>query len=47
MIARDPYLQQFVKKFTQANKGKALYVGLKNLGEIILEDFEKNRIKKI
>lgn len=47
MIARDPYLQQFVKKFTQANKGKALYVGLKNLGEIILDDFEKNRTRKL
>ncbi len=47
MIARDPYLQQFVKKFTAANKGKALYVGLKNLGQIILEDFENNRTKKL
>jgi hypothetical protein len=24
MIANDPYLQQFVNKFTEANQGKAL-----------------------
>jgi uncharacterized protein with von Willebrand factor type A (vWA) domain len=28
MIANDPYLQQFVNKFTEANQGKA-YTGLK------------------
>jgi uncharacterized protein with von Willebrand factor type A (vWA) domain len=25
MIANDPYLQQFVNKFTEANQGKALH----------------------
>jgi uncharacterized protein with von Willebrand factor type A (vWA) domain len=29
MIANDPYLQQFVNKFTEANQGKAFYTGLK------------------
>lgn len=47
MIARDPYLQQFVNKFTEANQGKAFYTGLKGLGEMIFEDYETNRKKKI
>jgi hypothetical protein len=34
MIANDPYLQQFVNKFTEANQG-SLYTGLKGLGEMI------------
>jgi Ca-activated chloride channel family protein len=47
MIAQDPYLQQFVNKFTQANQGKAFYTGLKGLGEMIFEDYENNRKKRI
>jgi uncharacterized protein with von Willebrand factor type A (vWA) domain len=47
MIAKDPYLQQFVNKFTEANQGKAFYTGLKGLGEMIFEDYETNRKKKI
>lgn len=47
MIAEDPYLMQFVRKFTQANKGKAFYTGLKGLGEMIFEDYENNRRKRI
>ncbi len=47
MIARDPYLQQFVENFTEANKGKAFYTGLKGLGEMIFEDYERNRKKRI
>lgn len=47
MIAQDPYLQQFVEKFTQANKGKAFYTGLKGLGEFIFQDYENNRRRKI
>jgi len=47
MIAKDPYLMQFVKNFAFANKGKAFYTGLKNLGEIIFEDYEINRRKRI
>lgn len=43
MIARDPYLQQFVQEFTQANKGKAFFTGLKGLGEFIFHDYESNR----
>ena len=47
MIANDPYLQQFVDKFTEANQGKAFYTGLKGLGEMIFQDYEANRKKKL
>jgi len=47
MIAQDPYLMQFVKEFTRANQGKAFYTGLKGLGEMIFEDYENNRKKRI
>ncbi|GAB7257173.1 VWA domain-containing protein [Polaribacter sp. OB-PA-B3] len=47
MIAQDPYLMQFVRAFTQANQGKAFYTGLKGLGEMIFEDYETNRKKRI
>ena len=47
MIAKDPYLQQFVNKFTESNQGKAFYTGLKGLGEMIFEDYETNRKKRI
>lgn len=43
MIATDPYLQQFIEDFTNANNGKALYTGLTGLGDSILHDYEKNR----
>ena len=46
MIASDPHLQQFVKEFTTINRGKAFYTGIDNLGQMIFEDYEKNRIKK-
>ena len=47
MIAKDPFLMQFIQKFTEANKGKAFYTGLQNLGEMIFEDYESNRKKRI
>lgn len=47
MIAQDPYLMQFVREFTYANQGKAFYTGLKGLGEMIFEDYETNRRKRI
>jgi uncharacterized protein with von Willebrand factor type A (vWA) domain len=47
MIATDPYLQQFVSHFTEANQGKAFYTGLKGLGEMIFEDYETNRKKRV
>ncbi len=47
MIARDPYLMQFVDQFTMENQGKAFFTGLKGLGEMIFRDYEKNRIKRV
>ena len=47
MIAQDPYLQQFIQEFTEANQGKAFYTGLKGLGSFIFEDYERNRRKNI
>ncbi|MDX1769842.1 VWA domain-containing protein [Arenibacter palladensis] len=47
MIAKDPYLTQFVRHFTEANKGKAFFTGLKGLGEMIFEDYEQNRRKRL
>jgi uncharacterized protein with von Willebrand factor type A (vWA) domain len=47
MIAKDPYLQQFVRKFTETNGGKAFYSSLNNLGEYIFEDYARNRRKTV
>ncbi|WP_410495114.1 vWA domain-containing protein [Chryseobacterium sp. SNU WT5] len=47
MIAQDPYLRKFVEAFTAQNQGKAFLTGLSALGEMIFEDYEKNRIKRI
>lgn len=45
MIAQDPYLQEFVRDFSEANRGKAFFSGLDALGSFMIEDFEKNRKK--
>lgn len=47
MIARDPYLQSFVRQFTQINGGRAFYSSLNGLGEYIFEDYIKNRRKTV
>jgi uncharacterized protein with von Willebrand factor type A (vWA) domain len=47
MIASDPYLQKFVREFTKSNQGRAYFSGLKGLGEMIFEDYENNKRKKI
>jgi uncharacterized protein with von Willebrand factor type A (vWA) domain len=47
MITDDPYLQTFVEQFTEANQGKAFYTGLKGLGQMIFEDYEKNKKRNI
>jgi uncharacterized protein with von Willebrand factor type A (vWA) domain len=47
MIANDPYLQQFIDDFTEANGGKALFTGLNGLGDSILTDYERNRRKRL
>jgi uncharacterized protein with von Willebrand factor type A (vWA) domain len=45
MIARDYYLRNFIDEFTKANNGKAYYAGLDNLGQLIFNDYLKNRNK--
>ncbi len=47
MIARDPYLQRFVRDFTQINNGRAYYSSLSGLGEYIFEDFVRNRRRNV
>ena len=47
MIAKDPYLQEFVKEFTKVNNGRAFYSSLTGLGEYIFEDYIKNRRKTV
>ncbi len=46
MIAHDPYLQNFVRELTEANKGRAYYSSLDDLGGYIFEDYIKNRRKR-
>ena len=47
MVARDPYLQQFVREFTKVNNGKAFYTSLTGLGEYIFEDYVRNRRRRV
>ncbi len=46
MVARDPYLINFVEELTQANQGRAYYSNLGNLGEMVFVDYIRNRRKK-
>ncbi len=46
MIASDPYLKEFVKEFTKVNNGNAYYSSLKGLGDLIFEDYRRNRTKR-
>lgn len=47
MITTDPYLKDFVDKLTKANKGRAYYASLDNLGSFIFEDYVRNRKKRV
>ena len=47
MIASDPYLQSFVREMTEANKGKAYFASLDDLGGYIFEDYIRNRRKNV
>lgn len=46
MVARDPYLINFVEDLTKANHGRAYYSSLNNLGEFVFVDYIRNRKKK-
>ncbi|MEN2992246.1 MAG: hypothetical protein ABDH91_01665 [Bacteroidia bacterium] len=47
MIAKDSYLQQFVQRFTEINKGRAYYVHPQKIGIFIFQDFIRNRWKEL
>lgn len=47
MIARDPYLQNFVRELTEANQGRAYFASLDNLGGYIFEDYIRNRKRRV
>lgn len=47
MIAKDPYLQRFVREFTLVNNGRAFYSSLTGLGTYIFEDYIRNRRKYV
>lgn len=47
MIAQDPYLQNFVQELTEANKGRAYYSSLNELGGYIFKDYIRNRKKRV
>ncbi|MEI8279289.1 MAG: VWA domain-containing protein [Bacteroidota bacterium] len=47
MIANDPFLQAFVRNFTEVNGGKAFYSSLDGLGQFIFEDYERNKRKRV
>ena len=47
MVARDPYLQHFVRDLTSANRGRAYYASLNRLGEYLFEDYARNRRKTV
>lgn len=43
MIASDSYLQEFVREFTKVNGGNAYFSSLEGLGNLIFEDYRRNR----
>ncbi|MEM9998467.1 MAG: VWA domain-containing protein [Bacteroidota bacterium] len=46
MIAKDPYLQDFVRRLTEVNQGRAYYASLDDLGGFLFEDYVRNRRKR-
>jgi Ca-activated chloride channel family protein len=47
MLARDPYLVQFVKKVSEIARGKAYFTSTLTLGQYIMMDFLKRKRRKI
>jgi len=43
MIARDPWLVDFVNKLTKVNRGRAYFSSLNKLGEYVFVDYVRNR----
>lgn len=47
MITSDPYLQDFIDRLTRANKGRAYFATLDNLGSFIFADYGRNKKKTV
>lgn len=43
MIARDPFLQRFIERFTEVNQGRAFYTGLQGLVDMVFRDHASGR----
>ena len=46
MLARDPYLVQFVRKMSEIARGKAYFTSTMTLGQSIMMDFMKGKTKR-
>jgi uncharacterized protein with von Willebrand factor type A (vWA) domain len=46
MVADDPYLQRFVMKLTELNRGRAYFASPQNLGNYVFWDFLSHRRKQ-
>lgn len=47
MLARDPYLVQFVKKVSEIARGKAYFTSTMTLGQYIMMDFLKRKRRRV
>jgi Ca-activated chloride channel homolog len=47
MLARDPYLVQFVKKVSEIARGKAYFTTTMSLGQYIMMDFMKRKRRRV
>jgi Ca-activated chloride channel family protein len=47
MLAKDPYLVQFVQKVSEIARGKAYFTSTMTLGQYIMMDFLKNKRRRI
>ncbi|MBT8335007.1 MAG: VWA domain-containing protein [Gemmatimonadetes bacterium] len=47
MLARDPYLVQFVKKVSEIARGKAYFTSTMTLGQYIMMDFMKRKRRRV
>jgi Ca-activated chloride channel family protein len=47
MLARDPYLMQFVKKVSEIARGKAYFTTTMSLGQYIMMDFMKRKRRRV
>jgi uncharacterized protein with von Willebrand factor type A (vWA) domain len=47
MVTSDPYLQQFVRKLTELNRGRAYFTPPDRLGGYIFWDFINNRRRRL